>query len=76
MNGDGSIEKDELPESRIKDAWVFVDRDQDGRWSKEEFTTPPPPVPGKNLMIAVARGGTGDISESHVRWTWTRGLPS
>ena len=75
VNGDGSIEKDELPESRIKDAWVFVDRDQDGRWSKEEFTTPPPPVPGKNLMIAVARGGTGDISESHVRWTWTRGLP-
>jgi outer membrane protein assembly factor BamB len=26
-------------------------------------------------MVAIARGGEGDVTETHVRWRWTRGLP-
>lgn len=74
-DGDGSLRGDEIPESRAKDAFGFLDRDGDGTWSEEELLAPPPTAPGQNLMIAVARGGEGDVSESHVRWSATRGLP-
>jgi outer membrane protein assembly factor BamB len=77
-NDDGKVVPDEVPECRFKDAFAFADRDQSGYWDVEEFLgvgdqTGGPT--GKNLMIAVARGGSGDVSESHVRWSWTKGLP-
>ncbi|MEM9798939.1 MAG: PQQ-binding-like beta-propeller repeat protein [Planctomycetota bacterium] len=74
-NGDGKIVPDEVPESRAKDAFPFLDRNFDGAWDRTEFGTPPSPAPGQNLMVAVARGAEGDATESSVRWTWRRGLP-
>lgn len=75
VNGDGKIVVDELPECRAKDAFSFLDSNQSGAWELEEFTTPMTSAPGRNLMVAVARGAEGDASKSHVRWSSTRGLP-
>jgi len=74
---DGHVTNTEVPECRAKDAFGFVDRDQSGTWEVEEFVavSEPSGAPGKNIMLAVDRGGEGDVSGSHVRWTWTRGLP-
>ena len=68
-NGDGKIERDEVPECRAKDAFPFLDQNRNGTWDPEEFSEPPGDEKGKNLMVAVA-AGTGD-----VRWTYRRGLP-
>ena len=76
-NGDGRIEMNELGECRVKDAIAFIDRDRDGALVAEEL------VPmmnmsagsGRNVMIAVEAGGAGDITDTHVRWTYTRALP-
>ncbi|MFT7480999.1 MAG: outer membrane protein assembly factor BamB, partial [Gammaproteobacteria bacterium] len=73
---DGHVTASEIPECRAKDAFGFVDGNQNGMWEAEEFeaVSKPSGAPGKNIMVAVERGGEGDVSESHVRWTWTRGL--
>jgi len=75
-NGDGKILRAELPECRAKDAFGVLDEDANGSWEKEEFISmAPPDAAGKNLLVAVARGGEGELGASHVRWTWERGLP-
>ena len=76
-NGDGHVVIGELPESRAKDAFTFIDRDRSNSWELEELTGGPAPgsAPGRNVMIAVERGGEGELTEDAVRWSWTRGLP-
>jgi outer membrane protein assembly factor BamB len=32
-------------------------------------------MPGANVLMAIRRGGEGDVTETHVEWTWKRGLP-
>lgn len=76
-NGDGTIVLDEVPESRFKDAFSFVDRDQSGTWSVEEFKQLDQSTPstGENLMVAVPAGLSGDGGPERARWSWKRGLP-
>ena len=75
-NGDGKIERAELPECRAKDAFGVLDANGDGAWAREEFVTmQPPDAAGKNILVAVARGGAGELGAEHVRWSWERGLP-
>ena len=75
VNGDGKVVPDELPECRVKDAFMFLDRNRSGAWEVQEFAEPPKQGSGRNMMVAVARGSAGDASGSHVRWRRTRGLP-
>ncbi len=75
-NRDGKIYPAEVPESRAKDSFAFLDRDQSGYWEVPEFVSVSQfTAPGKNLMVAVARGAEGDASKKHVRWSHSRGLP-
>jgi outer membrane protein assembly factor BamB len=76
-NRDGRIEPDEIPESRAKDAFAFIDVDGDGAWSTQELVPQVQAAPGngRNLLVAVRAGGDGDVASSHVRWTYRRGLP-
>lgn len=76
-NDNGTVELDELPECRAKDAFGFLDQNKNGVWERPELITPPggPASPGANVLMAIRRGGEGDITESHVEWTWKRGLP-
>lgn len=77
QDGDGRITVEELPPCRVRDAFVYIDRDETGALEREEFVPmfDQATIRGKNAMIAVAPGGKGDVSESHVRWTLERGLP-
>jgi outer membrane protein assembly factor BamB len=76
-NGDGKIEVAEVPESRFKDAFPFVDRDQSGTWTLEEFKAieQSSPSTGENLMVAVPAGLSGAGGPERARWSWKRGLP-
>ncbi|TDJ78969.1 MAG: hypothetical protein E2O39_00980 [Planctomycetota bacterium] len=76
-DGDGKVTVEELPPCRAKSAFGVADDNHDGVWDLEEYVPLHnlPKGPGKNLMIAVAAGGKGDVTGSHVTWSRRRGLP-
>jgi len=51
------------------------DRNQDGFWTKEEFTADMRVGAGQPNLAAIRPGGRGDVTESHVRWNLHRGIP-
>jgi outer membrane protein assembly factor BamB len=60
----------------FKDAFDKIDKDHDGRISREEWEAPLKfMASGKNVGFALNPGGTGDITRTHVAWKVTRGLP-
>jgi outer membrane protein assembly factor BamB len=76
-DGDGRIAIGELPECRAKDAFDFFDSNGDGGIALAEFlpVVSTPKGKGENRVVAIAPGGAGDVAESHVRWSYDRGLP-
>jgi outer membrane protein assembly factor BamB len=77
-NKDGRLEVSELPESRARDAFNFLDKNKDGfidmaEWAPlygEESSRA-----GRNVLLAIAGGGHGDVTATHVKWEVTKGLP-
>ncbi|MBI2946911.1 MAG: PQQ-binding-like beta-propeller repeat protein [Verrucomicrobia bacterium] len=72
----GKLTKDEFPAGPIRDRFTQIDLEKDGfvtedewRISEEIFTQ------AENALFAVRPGGRGDITESHLAWKQTRGLP-
>ena len=74
-NHDGEIALDEFgPESR--DFVRGMDRDRDGKITKADWDLIESyGAKAENVLVAVKPGGTGDITQSHVAWKATRGLP-
>jgi outer membrane protein assembly factor BamB len=73
-NHDGIISREELgPDSKFL---KMLDYDKDGKLTSNDwdlikrFQTK-----GENVLLAVKPGGHGDITETHVAWRFTRGLP-
>lgn len=74
-NGDGVVDFEELPEDR-RYYWRGVDANRDGKFTKEDWEIRATRnARATNLLIAITPGGTGDISESHVAWSYRKGLP-
>ena len=69
-NRNGRLELEELPEGPLKGRFNQFDRDKDNQLTRAEydgmkhiFETV------ENMALAIRPGGTGDVTESHVRWT-------
>ncbi|MEO2005818.1 MAG: hypothetical protein ABGY41_17175, partial [Candidatus Poribacteria bacterium] len=58
-NGNRAIEMDELPESRLKDAFRFVDRNRSKAMEEAELTgmLTRKAARGRNVMVAIGSGG-------------------
>ena len=74
-NSDGKVALDEFSQ-RSRDFFRGLDADSDGAvtekdWAELKKTA----ARGENQLIAVEPGGTGDITETHVMWTYNKGLP-
>ncbi len=66
------------PEQRMKrqnDMFNWRDKDKDGFWTKEEFSSDMRVGRGKPNLAAIRPGGRGDITDSHVSWNLRRGIP-
>jgi outer membrane protein assembly factor BamB len=73
-NGDGWISMEEFGAG---EAWFKVqDIDRNGRLDKADWDAIGGLMKrGENVLLAVKPGGKGDITQTHVAWKYTRGLP-
>jgi outer membrane protein assembly factor BamB len=76
-NGNRTFEENELPEGGpIHQRFPQVDRDKSGGVTREEYEYFRKLFQiGRNLIVAVRPGGSGDISDTHVVWTHTKHVP-
>lgn len=74
-NKDGKIARDELDASS-RSFFKAMDADRDGALTESDWKVMEEGLArGKNVLVALRPGGKGDISSSHVVWTFDRGLP-
>ncbi|MFO0801869.1 MAG: PQQ-binding-like beta-propeller repeat protein [Gemmataceae bacterium] len=79
MGGDdakGYLTKEGSEKTPIKGFFESNDQNKDGKITKEEWDALLAFMKlGKPVALAVKPGGSGDITKSHVEWTFTKGLP-
>jgi outer membrane protein assembly factor BamB len=74
-NKDGAITLDEFDDAS-RDYYRGFDVNRDGKIDKSDWDQLMTAVAkGENVMLAVKPGGRGNISQTHVAWKVTRGLP-
>lgn len=75
-SGDGKLQRGEIPPGRFVEAFIFMDRDKDqGLVPDEVQGLLGPRAPGENVILSVRAGGTGDVTDTHVAWRRTKGVP-
>lgn len=76
-DGDGKLAPSEVPASRAKDAFALFDFNRDGHWEPRELQglVSFPTAPGRNILVAIKPGGKGDVTDTHVLWEKSRGIP-
>ena len=76
-NKDGQIAKTELRPGPVLTRFFRIDLNQNGKLDKKEWDAHAKVFElAQNVAIAVKPGGKGDVTESHVKWTYRRGLPT
>jgi len=74
-NNHGEIAFDEFPESD-RDFMSGLDANHDGKITKADWDIIlARNAKGRNVMVAIKPGGRGDITQTHIAWEFTRGLP-
>jgi outer membrane protein assembly factor BamB len=75
-NSDGAIAKDELGAEILKGFFNSIDTNKDGKITEAEWDEARALVAAaKNSAFALKPGGDGDVTETHVRWRHSDGLP-
>lgn len=76
-NRDNRITRDELPQSRARDVFKWIDRNRDDSWDPEEFTILLRPAgKGRNIMVAIKAGGDGLLNGTEsLAWERSKHLP-
>ncbi|MCI0539830.1 MAG: PQQ-binding-like beta-propeller repeat protein, partial [Verrucomicrobiales bacterium] len=73
---DGKVSKSDTEGTGLADFFSRFDRNQNGFIDREEWQRALDGLSrGKNVVLALKPGGQGDITETHVRWTNTKGAP-
>jgi len=74
-NKDGVVTLDEFDDAS-RDYFRGFDVNRDGKIDKSDFDQLLASLAkGENLMLAIKPGGHGNITQTHVAWKATRGLP-
>ena len=75
-NHDGVISLEEFTEQSDKAWFKAQDIDGDGKLTRSDWDFIGNMLKqGENAMLAIKPGGSGDITDTHVAWKFTRGLP-
>ncbi len=74
-NGDGRVFLSEF-DPVTRDFIRGLDVDRDGELTEKDLNTiKATSAKAENVLISVKPGGTGDITQTHVAWSYNRGLP-
>ncbi len=76
-DGDGALVKAEMPESRARDVFKWLDRNDNHIWEQDEFELLTRPAGrGRNIMLAIKPGGSDLLNGTdYVSWEWRKHLP-
>lgn len=75
-NHDGKLTRDEAPAGPAKQHHHYIDSDKDGLLTREEYAVIARIFDeSKNIALAIRPDGRGDVTDTHVVWKATRGLP-
>ncbi|MBP7949334.1 MAG: PQQ-binding-like beta-propeller repeat protein [Verrucomicrobiales bacterium] len=75
-NKDGQLAQNEATGGPAKQHFLYIDADKNGRITREEYADIVRVFDeAKNVALAVRPDGHGDVTDTHVVWTATRGLP-
>jgi outer membrane protein assembly factor BamB len=75
-DADGKISKAESDNTMLKGFFSANDTNHDGFVTRDEWDGMIGYLKrGKNRLVAVKPGGSGDITDTHVAWEKTKGLP-
>ena len=75
-NKDGKFSPEELPKPwQPTGSWRAVDLDRDGLWNEREWTFFRTRRAARNGLLAIKLGGSGDVTDTHVRWRFEKSLP-
>jgi outer membrane protein assembly factor BamB len=75
-NKNGTLEENEAPAGPFKDRFTQVDADKNGHVTKEEYESVRDIIDkSQNKLVAIKLGGTGDVTSSHVLWSYVKDLP-
>jgi outer membrane protein assembly factor BamB len=72
---DGRISKAESPDERTKAYFRFIDLNQDGYLSEDEWKIYAATMAAENGLLAIRPVGHGDITASSLRWKYQRSVP-
>ena len=74
-NGNGALDLDEANDA-MKNFFGGFDANEDKQITRQEWNDFLALIAkGENVLLAVKPGGKGDVTESHVAWKQTKGLP-
>ena len=75
-NANGVLEPTELPGSPIKGFFGQFDRDGSGALDRDEYESIREIFAmAQPVALAIRPGGRGDVTESHVEWTYSKSIP-
>lgn len=75
-NRDAQLTRAEAPEGPARRHFVYIDADKNGRVTRQEYAAIARAFDeSKNIALAIRPGGKGDVTDTHVVWKATRGLP-
>jgi outer membrane protein assembly factor BamB len=75
-NHDGKLSQAELPQPwQPTGTWRAIDLDRDGFLNEREWTLFRTRRASRNSVMAVKLGGSGDVTDTHVRWRYEKSLP-
>ena len=75
-NGDGALSKSELTLNSLKGFFDTIDANKDGEITRPEWDSALELLAAaKNTAFALKPGGTGDVTETHIKWRKAGGLP-
>jgi outer membrane protein assembly factor BamB len=74
-NKDGRLTPEEIPATHAKRAIAFSDLNGDNMMDTQEWDYYKAAMDSENGMLAIRLGGSGDMTEKSVKWTYRRAVP-
>ena len=74
-NGDGVLSKEEFPKFTPAFWFTVADLDTNGTITQEEWGYYRAALESENGMLAIRLGGSGDMTDTAIRWKYQRSVP-